>query len=87
MENILRDYKNAKIAVYGLSPLTADLLERLDGYRVAGLLDGYQTSGTLYGKPILSIEEAIAEGVRLIIVAARPESCKIIAKRIGALSN
>lgn len=85
MENILRDYKNAKIAVYGLSPLTADLLERLDGYRVAGLLDGYQTSGTLYGKPILSIEEAIAEGVRLIIVAARPESCKIIAKRIGAL--
>ena len=61
MENILRDYKNAKIAVYGLSPLTADLLERLDGYRVAGLLDGYQTSGTLYGKPILSIEEAIAE--------------------------
>lgn len=85
MENILRDYKNAKIAVYGLSPLTADLLERLDGYRVAGLLDGYQTSGTLYGKPILSIEEAIAEDVRLIIVAARPESCKIIAKRIGAL--
>lgn len=85
MENILRDYKDAKIAVYGLSSLTADLLEHLDSYQVVGLLDGYQTSGSLYGKPILPIGEAIVGGVRLIIVAARPESCKIIAKRIGAL--
>lgn len=85
MENILHDYKNAKVAVYGLSPLTAALLERLNDDQVIGLLDGYQISGSLYGKPILSIGEAIAKGVRLIIVAARPESCKIIAKRIGAL--
>ncbi len=85
VENILYDYKNAKVAVYGLSPLTAVLLERLSDYQVIGLLDGYQTSGSLYGKPILSMDEVIAEGVRLIIVAARPESCKIIAKRIGAL--
>lgn len=85
MENILHDYKNVKVAVYGLSPLTAALLERLNDDQVIGLLDGYQISGSLYGKPILSIGEAIAKGVRLIIVAARPESCKIIAKRIGAL--
>ena len=85
MENILREYQNKKIAVYGLSPLTAAVLERLGHHQVIGLLDGYQTSGSLYGKPILSMEEAIAEGVRLIVVAARPESCKIIAKRIGVL--
>lgn len=85
VESILHDYKDAKIAVYGLSPLTAALLERLNDHQVIGLLDGYQTSGSLYGKPILSMEEAIAGGVRLIVVAARPESCKIIAKRIGAL--
>lgn len=85
MENILRDYQNDKIAIYGLSPLTKVILKRLAGYQVVGLLDGYRTSGSLYGKPILSIEEAVVEGVRLIIVAARPESCKIIAKRIGAL--
>lgn len=83
MESILRDYQNDKIAIYGLSPLTAALLERLGDRRVIGLLDGYRTSGSLYGRPILSIEEAMREGVRLIIVAARPESCKIIAKRIG----
>lgn len=85
MENILREYQNKKIAVYGLSPLTAAVLERLDHHQVIGLLDGCQKSGSLYGKPILSVEEVIAAGVRLIIVAARPESCKIIAKRIGAL--
>lgn len=85
MESILRDYQNDKIAVYGLSPLTAVLLERLSNHQVICLLDGYRTSGSLYGTPILSIEEAIAEGVRLIIVAARPESCKVIAKRVGEL--
>lgn len=85
MENILRDDQNDKVAVYGLSPLTEAILKRLSNHQVIGLLDGYRTSGSLYGTPILSIEEAIAEGVRLIIVAARPESCKIIAKRIGEL--
>lgn len=85
VENILHDYKNEKIAVYGLSPLTAKLLEQLKAYQLIGLLDGYQVSGSLYGKSILPIEEAIKSGVRLIIVAARPESCKIIAKRIGEL--
>lgn len=83
MESILRDYQNDKIAVYGLSPLTAVLLERLSNHQVICLLDGYRTSGSLYGKMIVSLEEAFAAGVRLIIVAARPESCKIIAKRIG----
>lgn len=85
MENILRDAQNDKIAIYGLSPLTEAILKRLSSNQVVGLLDGYRTSGSLYGKPILPIEEAIAKGVRLIIVAARPESCKIIAKRIGSL--
>lgn len=80
---VFQAYQDNKIAIYGLSPLTAALLKQLDGYQVVGLLDGYQDSGTLYSKPILSIEEAAAKDVRLIIVAARPESCKVIAKRIG----
>ena len=82
LKAVLQTYQNDKIAIYGLSPLTQTLLEQLDGCHVLGLLDGYQTSGNLYGKSILSMEEAVREQVRLIIVAARPESCKVIAKRI-----
>lgn len=85
LEAVLQSYQNDKIAIYGLSPLTKTLLDQLDGYRMAGLLDGYQTSGELYGMPILSMREAVRENVRLIIAAARPESCKVIAKRIGSI--
>jgi len=85
LEKILLSYQNDKIAIYGLSTLTEVLLKQLEDYRVIGLLDGYRTSGALYGKPILSIEKAVQSNVRLIIIAARPESCKVIAKRIGTI--
>lgn len=81
----LQSYRDAKIAIYGLSPLTKKLLAELSGYQVVGLLDGYRINGTLYGKAIRTLEEVIQDGVRLIIVAARPESCKVIAKRIGSV--
>lgn len=82
-EQIFHSYRKTKIAIYGLSPLTETLLTQLSGYQIVGLLDGYRTEGELYNQPILSFETAIQSGVRLIIVAARPESCKVIAKRIG----
>lgn len=85
LEKAVYAYRSKKIAIYGLGPLTEKLLSQLGGYQVIGLLDGYRTSGALYGKPILSIEDAIRENVRLIIVAARPESCKVIGKRVGSL--
>ena len=83
LEQIFRAYRHTKIAVYGLSPLSETLLTQLSKYQIVGLLDGYQTEGALYGKPIVTIEKAIQSGVQLIIIAARPESCKVIAKRIG----
>lgn len=83
-EQTFQSYRHAKIAIYGLSPLTGMLLTKLAGYQILGLLDGYRTEGVLYNKPVFSFEEAVESGVQLIIVAARPESCKVIEKRIGA---
>jgi len=83
LKAVFQAHRNDKIAIYGLSPLTETLLRQLEGYQVIGLLDGYRTSGELYGIPILSIQEAVREHVRLIVAAARPESCKVIAKRVG----
>lgn len=80
-KNVL--HKEDKIAIYGLSPLTETVRNQLSGYQVIGLLDGYRTSGVLYGIPIISLEEAVRANVRLIIAAARAESCRVIAKRIG----
>lgn len=83
---ILRPYRGCKIAVYGLSVLTEEVLSAAElECQVVGLLDGYRTEGQLYRKYIISLNEAVQKGVRLILVAARPESCKIIAKRIDAV--
>lgn len=80
---IFQPYKGRKIAIYGLSLLTKEILPWAEQEcSVIGLLDGCQVSGELYEKPIISLEAAIQEGAALILVAARPESCKIITKRI-----
>lgn len=83
MANI-QEYMHEKIAVYGLGVETGKILPGLKhDFQIVGLLDGAKTEGELYGMPIISLETAVEGGVRLILVVARPGSCKAIAKRIG----
>lgn len=82
--SLVKKYKNTKIAIYGLSETTQKVLEEIGcEVKVVGLLDGYCSSGNLYGMPIISMEQVVEEQVRLILVAARPGSCRAIARRIG----
>lgn len=84
MDNIFGKYKSKKIALYGLGTETQRALMKLgDGYAVIGLLDSFRTDGRLYGQQIISFDDAVSEGVGLIIVVARPGSCRAIAKKIG----
>lgn len=83
---MLQGYENNKIAIYGLSVETEKVLSEIgDKLSIIGLLDGYRVDGTLYGKDIITLNEAIAREVSLILVVARPGSCKAIAKRIGKI--
>lgn len=80
---LLEKHKEDKIALYGLGIETEKLLVQLDGnYEIVGLLDSYRESGELYDKRIVSMEEVLEQGIRLIIVVARPGSCRAIAQRI-----
>lgn len=73
-----------KIAIYGLSTETERVLPNLiNEYDVVGLLDGFKTEGEIYGYPIVSMDYVINQGIKKIIVVARPGSCKAIEKRIG----
>ena len=77
---------NNQIALYGLSTETERILMEWDGkYNVIGLLDGFETSGEKYGYPILEINDVVNLDNVVIIVVARPGSCKAITKRIGDL--
>lgn len=82
--DLFQKYNGGKIAVYGLGTETERVLLTLkERFQVIGLLDSFQEEGTLYGMDILSFTQAIDLGVILIIVVARPGSCKAIARRIG----
>lgn len=85
VKEVLAEYRKEKIAVYGLGTETERFLAEFGGnISVAGLLDGFRECGEMYGYPVITIREACSKGVRLILVVARPGSCKVIAKRIGA---
>ena len=84
IENVFEEYGNGKIAIYGLGTETERfLLDWRDKLSIVCLLDGFMSEGEMYGYPILAHQEAVELGVKLIIVVARPGSCKAIAKRIG----
>ncbi len=83
MDN-LEEYKNSKIAIYGLGTETQRLLPELrESYHIVGLLDGYRTEGEAYGYAVLPLEDVIRMGTKMILVIARPGSCKAIARRIS----
>lgn len=86
IKELLNGKKDNKIALYGLGTETERFLSEYgDSLCIIGLLDGFREDGEIYGYPIIPISEAVESGVSLIIVVARPGSCKAIAKRIGAL--
>lgn len=75
-----------KIIIYGLSTETERVISEWNGkYNVVGLLDGFMTEGEQFGYRILDINEVVRMDNIAIIVVARPGSCKVITKRIGAL--
>lgn len=77
-------YRNQKIALYGLGTESEYAIAQLDNeFEIIGLLDGFKEEGELFGKPIVSLLDAVEKKVKLIIVVARPGSCKVIRKRIG----
>ena len=80
----LEKYKGNKIAIYGLGVETEKKLPELEKFfEIVGLLDSFKEDGNIYGKKIISFEKAITQNIKLIIVIARPGSCKAIAKKIG----
>lgn len=83
-ENPFQKYNGEKIALYGLGTETKKALLSLeDRFEIVGLLDSFREEGNLYGKNIFSLKQMIERGVKLIIVVARPGSCKAIGKKIG----
>ncbi len=84
IKDLISEYSDKPLALYGLGTETERFLNEFGkGLSVAGLLDGFRTDGEMFGLPVIPMEDTLSKGVRLIIVIARPGSCKAIRKRIG----
>ena len=84
IHELIKLNKDNKLALYGLGTETERFIKEYgENLHIIGLLDGYKEDGNIFGYPITSIDKAICEGISLIIVIARPGSCKAITKRIG----
>lgn len=84
IETIINQHKNEKIALYGIGTETERFLSEYGReLSIVGLLDGFRNEGEIYDYPIIPVSEMLSRGVSLIIVVARPGSCKAITKRIG----
>ena len=75
-----------KVALYGLGTETEKAILQLETeYEVIGLLDSFKSTGEIFERKIISIQQAIDYKVKRIIVVARPGSCKAIVCKIGAI--
>lgn len=75
--------ENKKIALYGLSTETERVIKELGAQcEIVGLLDGFETTGEQFGYPIVDIKDIVKQDDIIIIVVARPGSCRTITKRI-----
>ena len=84
LDELIEKNRDCSLAIYGLGTETKRFLDEYGKeISIVGLLDGFREDGEIYGYPIISMSEAIGRGVTLIIVVARPGSCKAISKRIG----
>ncbi|MCM1568367.1 MAG: hypothetical protein NC081_02840 [Roseburia sp.] len=84
LDALYEHFRDKKVALYGLSTETERVLPELGNYfHIIGLLDGFREEGEIYGLPILPLSAVLRQQAALIIVVARPGSCRVIAKRIG----
>ena len=83
IDDFIKQNSDTALALYGLGIETERLIaEKGDELNIICLLDSYRQEGEIYGYPIMPVERAIRQGVRSILVIARPGSCKVIARKI-----
>lgn len=74
--------KDEPLVLYGIGRRTGELLDRLSGYRIPGLMDGKKKEGSVWGKPLLDYKDVLELNVKTIVVIARPAVIGVIYHRI-----
>ena len=76
--------KEEPLILYGIGKRTGELLEKLQGYHIVGLMDGKKKEGYAWDKPILDYKDVIKLNVKTIVIIARAAVIGVIYHRIEA---
>lgn len=74
--------KEEPLILYGIGIQTGELISRLNGYHIVGLMDGKKKEGSVWGKPILDYDDVSGLNIKTMIVIARPAVIGVIYHRI-----
>ena len=78
-----KDFKESKIAIYGIGKNTQYILEHFNEYNFIGLMDEAKAGETIYGKKVLTKEQVLELGVDIIVIVAWTSNIHIIFRRIS----
>lgn len=76
-------FQDKKIVIYGIGKNTQIILEHFESDNIIGLMDECRAGEQIYGKEIISMEEALKRGAELILIVARASNVSIIYRRIS----
>ncbi|MEZ3435946.1 MAG: glycosyltransferase [Lachnospiraceae bacterium] len=77
-----QEFKNKRIALYGTGKNAEEILHSFPELNILALMDGKHTGEYLYGKKIISEEEARLLKIEVIIIAAEAGSAYVVSERI-----
>ena len=76
------DKSDRKIAIYGYGFQTKNIINNFPNLNIVCLLDAKHEGKMMWGKEVLSVEDAKKRGVNTVIIAALPAHVPLIYKRI-----
>lgn len=88
VENFKKNFENvSKIAIYGTGINAEAVLKSCSEFDIVGVMDASKSGETFCGFRVMSEDEARANGVKCIVIVARPAVHKIIYRRICNFVN
>lgn len=82
LEQYIPQLRNKKLALYGTGANAKEILSRFPELNVIALMDELHIGEYIYGKKIISREQALMIGIDVIVIAAEASSAFAVSERI-----
>lgn len=76
-------YCDVPMVIYGLGKNTGMIVEKFSEFNIVGLMDETRAGETVYGKKVITMQEALKSQVKIIVIIARAANVPIIYRRIA----